>query len=437
MQRHVTTFKFCKTLLAGLLINIGFNALGMDSQESDIFQAAEEGNLPRIQELLAAGIPVNIKDENNLTALMHAIKCGRLEATMELIKAHSQSEARNQKEETVTKREPVTPNPRLMIELVNACAILDQQREGQNTVATLLDIINCSYPEFIDDLIEAGADPNLASPLTGQTPLIATAAFGYQNIVLKLIKACADLESRNNNGFTALMFATGNSKFGVVCELLKAKADPNAQANNGYSSLMLACEYDLPSVCSALIDHGVDIFATDNCNDSAISAAAYRNSLASMAKIISSSFFLNDAPTNNSHDELIQPVARFKTTLLCLQRLVPSRDVRNTLLTFLPDDMAAILIPRIACGAKIPPFALEVMTDYVYQTTRQRLTPMIEEAQERLLHHIKRKQDGELNVQDLNFCAPHFLDMNRFDSHYGKELRANINARLQDKHVRK
>ena len=63
---------------------------------------------------------------------------------------------------------------------------------------------------------------------------------GHLEIVKLLADNGADINAKNNNGGTALMFASHAGKLEVVKFLLGNDADANAKANNGMNALMVA-----------------------------------------------------------------------------------------------------------------------------------------------------------------------------------------------------
>ncbi|CAE7760292.1 ANKRD44 [Symbiodinium sp. CCMP2456] len=74
-------------------------------------------------------------------------------------------------------------------------------------------------------LTQAGADPNVVSPLDGATPLSAAAAHGNLRIVQHLLQAHASLDLPGSNGRTPLIMATIHGHLGVVEHLVEEHAD--------------------------------------------------------------------------------------------------------------------------------------------------------------------------------------------------------------------
>ena len=88
-------------------------------------------------------------------------------------------------------------------------------------------------------LIKAGADVN-AKDNDDQTALMWAACYGHTACVDVLIKAGADVSAKVNDVLTALMWAARYGHTACVEVLIKAGADVNVKANDGWTALMRA-----------------------------------------------------------------------------------------------------------------------------------------------------------------------------------------------------
>ncbi len=122
-------------------------------------------------------------------------------------------------------------------------------------------------------LVEKGADVN-AKDNDGWTALMKASYFGnryYKEIVSMLLEKGADVNTKNNDGWTALMLAINNIDVGtfeegeridsieVVLILLKNGADVHAKNNNGCTALMFASQKgytDNTDIVRILIQNG-------------------------------------------------------------------------------------------------------------------------------------------------------------------------------------
>ena len=105
---------------------------------------------------------------------------------------------------------------------------------------------------------------------------------GHVGAVSALLEAGADVDAKDKNFKTALMYAEKNGKKGVVAALLEAGADVNAEDKNVKTALMLAAEKGQMDVVKFLeeadiyIKGGLDrialVFAAQQGNVGAVSA---------------------------------------------------------------------------------------------------------------------------------------------------------------------
>jgi len=84
-------------------------------------------------------------------------------------------------------------------------------------------------------LIENGCDINQKSSMG--TPLMAAVVKGNVEIVSLLLKKNAEVNITDNNGTTALLYATMFKNREIVSLLIKANANPDLKDNRGNSAL--------------------------------------------------------------------------------------------------------------------------------------------------------------------------------------------------------
>lgn len=103
-------------------------------------------------------------------------------------------------------------------------------------------------PAIVEMLVKAGVDVNYRSKALHQTPLFN--AYNAPGAVKALLAAGADLEARDDNGYTPLI--RGAMVEPMVRELLADGADPAAVATNGDTALKIARKYNCVA-CAELI----------------------------------------------------------------------------------------------------------------------------------------------------------------------------------------
>ena len=133
----------------------------------------------------------------------------------------------------------------------------------------------------VQQAIKAGADLN-ARDGEGVTPLMYAAWFNTNPEVLSvLIKAGADLNARNEQGRSPLMYAAWfNTNPEVLSVLIEAGVDVNARDKDGVTPLMLAARHNInPEVLSVLIKAGANILLKDNSGKTTFDYAKNNSSI--------------------------------------------------------------------------------------------------------------------------------------------------------------
>ena len=121
--------------------------------------------------------------------------------------------------------------------------------------------------------IKSGAKVN-AKDNNGFTALMWAAWSGHTETVNALIKARADVNAKDGFGRTALMEAVGGGHTEIVKALIKAGAD-DLTDNEGKTALICAAEseYSNPETVNALIDAGSYVKHRDNLGKTALDYA--------------------------------------------------------------------------------------------------------------------------------------------------------------------
>ncbi|HYO99967.1 MAG TPA: ankyrin repeat domain-containing protein [Pyrinomonadaceae bacterium] len=103
----------------------------------------------------------------------------------------------------------------------------------------------------------------IASRPEPTTRLTVAAERGDAAQVRKLIAAGADLNERDQSGYTALVWAARNGSTEVAKALIEARADMNARdcATNGWTPLIHAIHKNNNEMARLLIDRGADVNA--------------------------------------------------------------------------------------------------------------------------------------------------------------------------------
>ena len=172
---------------------------------------ARYGNVQAVSDFLAAGTPLNGKDESGQTALTLAAYRGDVDMVRVLLEAGAGKQD----------------------SLGVGAAFAMASRSGKSEAMKLL--------------LKAGASDS-ASGTDGRTLLMTAAASGVPNIVEDVLKSHPDVNARDKKGRTALMEAVSQYHYGpedpqieraeVVRVLLQAGADPNVSDEDGNTALI-------------------------------------------------------------------------------------------------------------------------------------------------------------------------------------------------------
>ncbi len=107
--------------------------------------------------------------------------------------------------------------------------------------------------EIIEYLLDNGADIN-AKNNYGWTALIWASRNGHKDIVKLLLDNNADINVQHNNGFKALIWASVNGYEDIVKLLLDNSANINAKDKNGYTALIWASVNGHKDMVQLLLD---------------------------------------------------------------------------------------------------------------------------------------------------------------------------------------
>lgn len=112
-------------------------------------------------------------------------------------------------------------------------------------------------------------------------PLLEAARVGKTAKVIALIDAGVDVNTKGDDGETALMWAAGWEQVETVRVLLEKGADVNIKDKHGVTALMLATNSTPTSVAiaQALLDKGAEVNSVTNYGDTALIIAVSANSV--------------------------------------------------------------------------------------------------------------------------------------------------------------
>jgi ankyrin repeat protein len=154
----------------------------------------------------------------------------------------------------------------------------------------------------IKALIENKEDLNVKDH-NGWTPLMWVTFNDLPKVASYMLKKGADPNIKDNNGKTALMIAIGKGHIKVVQALIDGGADINLKSKDGLTALMLAAKIDYVGIISILLESGADINAKDNEGKTALMRAINHGNIGTVRTLLN-----NGADINEKDNKGIAPL---------------------------------------------------------------------------------------------------------------------------------
>ncbi|GAA3180092.1 ankyrin repeat domain-containing protein [Nonomuraea roseoviolacea] len=129
--------------------------------------------------------------------------------------------------------------------------------------------------ETVSELLAGGADPN--RPSEGEDeglPLCAAASWDRVEAARALLAAGADVNGREEGGWTALLWAAANGHADTARLLVEAGAEVDVTNDDGDTALTLAARRGALGVVRVLLDSGADATKYDGDGDTPLDVAA-------------------------------------------------------------------------------------------------------------------------------------------------------------------
>ncbi|MFI7535712.1 ankyrin repeat domain-containing protein [Streptosporangium sp. NPDC049376] len=127
---------------------------------------------------------------------------------------------------------------------------------------------------IVEALLAHGADPGRISGGEEEgLPLCAAAALGRVETVEALLRAGADPSAREEDGWTALLWAASNGREEALTALLDAGADPEEANESGETALTLAARRGALGATRVLLERGAEADRPDGEGDAPLAIA--------------------------------------------------------------------------------------------------------------------------------------------------------------------
>ena len=219
-----------------------------DSQEhalapAALHQAAEQGSVPQIEALLAAGADVNGRDGYGNTPLLLAARAGREDAAELLLKHGADPKAAAYNKYTPLHMAAWSGSAKIIKSLLEKGADVNapdyNYRKPLNYAST---------KSAVELLVSAGAEANAAN----LPPLPDAALHGFPDAVTALLDHGADIQGVDTTYYTPLHWAAWGGSADTVRVLIQRGADVHYRDNWGWTPLSWAEHWDYPQIVSLL-----------------------------------------------------------------------------------------------------------------------------------------------------------------------------------------
>jgi len=178
------------------------------NKNEELLQAAKQGNLKKLNELLSKGADVNAKDGNGNSVLLYAIKHNKVEAVNFLLSKGANLEAKNKNIRTPLMFAIIEENAEMVKFLLSKGAKLEAKDDTGWT--PLIIAVGKQNREIVEFLVSKGADVN-AKTTSGITPLHVAAHKNNQELVKFLRSKGADIKTKDTKGQTPLDYTKDDS----------------------------------------------------------------------------------------------------------------------------------------------------------------------------------------------------------------------------------
>lgn len=268
-------FGLCIGLLLGMMLSTMVSA-------QDLVDAADNGDLSLVKNLLDKKSDPNEVDAFGNTALNKASKNGYLEVVKELISRGADVNKQNTfsisplisatefEQADVVKmllkngadinQEDFLKRTALSIAIEKGYAEIEKILKGENLDPKGVELIKaCQNNDLnaVQKLLDQGTDPNVQDEQK-RTPLHYAAEHGNSEIIELLFSKDAEPDVYNIDGNAPLHLAVLNDRLDAVKELLENGADPDVQNEDGNTPLHLAASIGNLEIIKELLEDGAD-----------------------------------------------------------------------------------------------------------------------------------------------------------------------------------
>jgi len=243
----------------------------------ELIQAAKDGDVRTVENLLSDSTNVDSKDKKGATALNWAATNGHTEVVKLLLENGADVDIRQTSGETalwVASWKGPTEAVRLLLEN-GADVNLSQTETG---ITPLWIASQEGYSQIVKLLLESGSDVNTVRTTDGLTALWMASWKGHTEAVRLLLENGADVNlSQTETGIIPLWIASQEGYSQIVKLLLESDSDVNtARTTDGVTALGMASNNGHTEVVKLLLNNGTDVnakFTINNTESTALKLA--------------------------------------------------------------------------------------------------------------------------------------------------------------------
>jgi ankyrin repeat protein len=270
----------------------------MSSDGARLVGAASDGDKKAIQALLKEGVDINVRDWDELTALIPAASAGHLDICKILIKEGIDVNAKDKDGITALMEASIMGHDKIVEFLLSSGAVVDLAASSEVTALWLA--ASEGRVDVMKLLLGKNADAS-NSRVDGITALMTASVGGHAEAVKLLIENGADASATDKDGLTPLMNAAENGDVETLKAILEKVDDPdyvNQMSNTGFTALIIASAHGHVEAIEYLVSKGAKVDAVHENKVTALMYAAAAGHLEAMKVLIKGGADLEFKHTN-------------------------------------------------------------------------------------------------------------------------------------------
>ena len=285
----------------------------MNSPGARMIGASSDGDKKAIQALLKEGIDVNVRDWDDLTALIPAASSGHLEICKLLIKEGVDINAKDKDGITALMEASIMGHTKIVEFLLDSGAEVDAAASSEVTALWLA--ASEGRSDVMKILLDKMADAK-NTRVDGITALMTASVGGHVEAVKLLLENGADPTATDKDGLTCLMNAAENGNVDVLKALAEHADDKSyldAISNTGYNALTIASAHGHAGAIEFLLEAGANVGAVDDNGVTALMYAAASNHVDAMKMLVEKGQADIDFKHSHGGTALLEPSTRGAT----------------------------------------------------------------------------------------------------------------------------